>query len=258
MHINNRIACAVLSAMALTGVSALANDATNELVDAESSIEPPSIEAAAFYRSRKIERGMVENSESVFGYEVEAEWYGFFIGVEACYDMTDINNRRGRYNEIASFAGYGAELGDFAFKAAYLYKKCGGDECNTQEVNLDLEYNMPWVTPFLTWNCDVDKRPWAMYGALGLKRGWEITDWMSLLTYGGVGAGNASRNRLDFDTDHCAFRDMHLGLEVEIEICPHVKLIPGVDIYDQFTQNARHEYRKGFVAVGGVRLAVEF
>ncbi len=252
------IAVAAASAIALTATSAYAEAGTNELVDAESSVKLPSVEAAAFYRSRKIERGMVENSESVFGYEAEVEWYGLFIGVEACYDMTDIHNRKGRYNEIASFAGYGAEFGDFSFKAAYLYKKCGGDERNTQEVNLDMEYKTPWVTPYLTWNCDVDKRPWAMYGALGVKRGWEINEWLSVSTYGGVGAGNASRNRLDFDTDRCAFRDMHLGLEVEIEICPHVKLVPGVDIYDQFTQNARHAYRKGFVAVGGVHLVVEF
>ena len=44
----------------------------------------------------KTERGMVENKDSVFVYEVELEWYGVFGGVEACYDMTRANGRRSR------------------------------------------------------------------------------------------------------------------------------------------------------------------
>ncbi len=248
---------AVVAALALVQPS-FADGATNELADAGSSAELPSVELEAFYRSRKIERGMVENAESVFGYEAEVEWYGFFLGVEGCYDMTNVDGRRGRYNEIAASAGYGAKFGDLSAKAAYIYKKCGGDEENTQEVNLELEYESPWVTPFLEWNCDVDKKPGAMYGAFGLKREWEIAEWLVATTSGGIGAGNASRNRLDFDTDRCAFRDMHLGAELEIELCPHVKLAPSVDFYDQFTSAGRHAYHKGFVVVAGVSLAVEF
>ena len=51
---------------------------------------------------------------------------------------------------------------------------------------------------------------------------------------------------------------MHLGAELEIELCPRVKLVPGINFYDQFTRAGRHAYRKGFVAVAGVSLAVEF
>ena len=252
------VACAVAAVLALGTHAAYAESATNEIVETESSIELPSVEAGAFYSSRKIERGMVENPESVFGYEAEIEWYGLFIGVEACYDMTNVNGRRGRYNEIAAAAGYGFTLGDLSAKASYIYKACGGDEEDTQEVNIEAEYETPWVTPFLEWNCDVDKKPGAMYGAVGLKRDWAIAEWLTVSTYGGIGAGNASRNRLDFDTDRCAFRDMHLGTELEFELCPHVKLVPGVDLYDQFTSAGRHAYRKGFVVAGGVKLAVEF
>ena len=250
--------CSAVAAAALGVPAVFADGTTNELVKAESSVEMPTAEIEAFYSSRKIERGMVENPESVFGYEAEVEWYGFFLGVEGCYDMTNVDGRRGRYNEIAASAGYGAKFGDFSAKAAYIYKKCGGDEENTQEVNLELEYESPWVTPFLEWNCDVDKKPGAMYGAFGLKREWEIAEWLVASTYGGIGAGNASRNRLDFDSDRCAFRDMHVGAELKIELCQNVKLVPSVDLYDQFTSAGRHAYRKGFVAVGGVSLAVEF
>ena len=250
--------CAAVAAVALGVPAAFADGETNGLAKAESSAEMPTVEVEAFYSSRKIERGMVENPESVFGYEVEVEWYGFFLGVEGCYDMTKANGRRGRYNEIASSAGYGFKLGDFSARAAYIYKACGGDEEDTQEVNVEAEYETPWVTPFLEWNCDIDKKPGAMYGAVGLKREWELAEWLVACAYGGIGVGNASRNRLDFDSDRCAFRDMHVGAELEIELCPHVKLVPCVDLYDQFTSAGRHAYRKGFVAVGGVKLSVEF
>ena len=201
---------------------------------------------------------MVENKESVFGYEAEIEWYGFFVGVEACYDMTDIEGRRGRYNEIESAAGYGFSIDGFSAKAAYVYKACGGDESDTQEVEIELEYETPWVTPFLGCSLDIDDKAGAMYGAFGISREWELTEWAVISAYGGVGAGNAYRNRTDFGSDKIALRDMHVGLQMELELCPHVKLIPGVDLYDQFTSAGRHEYHKGFVAVGGVKLAVGF
>ena len=81
---------------------------------------------------------------------------------------------RGRYNEIETEAGYGLKLGDFAAKAAYIYKACGGDEPNTQEVELEFEYDAPWVTPFLGLNCDIDKWSGALYGVFGLRREWEL------------------------------------------------------------------------------------
>ena len=59
----NPVACAVAAVLALGTHAACAESATNELVEAESSIELPSVEAGAFYSSRKIERGMVENVE---------------------------------------------------------------------------------------------------------------------------------------------------------------------------------------------------
>ena len=253
--------CSAVAAAALGIPAVFADGTTNELVKAESSVEMPTAEIEAFYRSRKIERGMVENPESVFGYEAEVEWYGFFLGVEGCYDMTNVHGRRGHYNEIATSAGYGVKFGDFSAKAAYIYKKCkecAGEKEHTQEVDLELEYETPWVTPFLEWNCDIDNKPGAMYGAFGLKRAWELSEWLVASACGGIGVGNAKRNRQDFDRDSCAFRDMHVGAELEIELCPHVKLVPSVDLYDQFTSAGRHAYRKGFVAVGGVKLSVEF
>lgn len=250
--------CAAVCAVSAVGASASSGNAANELGETEAAVRLPSVEAGAFYRSMKIERGMVENKESVFGYEAKLEWYGFFIGVESCHDMTNIERRRGRYNEIESFVGYGLTIGDLSAKAAYVHKKCGGDESDTQEVDLELEYETPWLTPFAECELDIDDKAGALYDAFGLKREWELAEWAKLCTYGGVGVGNAYRNRTDFGSDKIAMRDMHIGLELELELCQHVKLVPGADLYDQFTSAARHEYHKGFVAVGGVKLAVEF
>ncbi|MBR4258900.1 MAG: hypothetical protein IKQ17_07710 [Kiritimatiellae bacterium] len=254
----NPVACAVVAALALGAHSAYADGAEKEIVEAEPSIGLPSVEAGAFYRSMKIERGMVENKESVFGYEAEIEWYGFFLGIESCHDMTNVEGRRGLYNEIETEAGYRFSLGDFTAKAAYVYKACGGDEHNTQEIELEMEYETPWFTPFVECNLDIDDKAGALYGAAGLSREWEFSDWAKVNAYAGIGAGNAYRNRTDFGADKIALRDMHVGAELEIELCPHVKLVPGVDLYDQFTSQGRHEYHKGFVAVGGVKLVVEF
>ena len=233
---------------------------TNDILEAQSDIELPTIEAGVFYRTAKIEYGMVENDESIFGYEAEISWYGLFGGFEAIHDMTDINGRRGQYEEIESFLGYGFTWGDFTAKAAYVYKSVFVDEPDTQEVELELEYETPWVTPFVALECDTSAKPGALYGVLGLHRDWELCEWLTLVTCGGVGFGNPYHNDWCFDRDRWAFREMHLGAELEIELCPHVKLVPGIDFYDYFTEAQRKTYDKfnGFIAVASCRLAVEF
>ena len=248
--------------VAAFGAATLAVSAgsTNDILEAESNVELPTIEAGVNYRSAKIEYGMVENDESVFGYEVEIGWYGFFGGFEACHDMTEINDRRGRFNEIESFLGYGFKWADFSARAAYVYKSAFGDEPDTQEVEVELEYETPWVTPFFGLVCDTCEKPGALYGEAGLTRNWQVCDRLTLVTSGGIGFGNPSHNDWCFERDRWAFREMHLGAELEIEICPHVKLVPSIDFYDSFTKAQRDTYDKfnGFIAVAGCRLAVEF
>lgn len=232
--------------------------ATTSLAAEGASIGMPSVEAGVFYRSMKTERGMVENKESVFGYEVELDWYGIVGGIETCYDMTNIDGRRGRYNEIETFLGYEYAFGDFTARAAYVYKKCVHEEPDTQEVELEFEYETPWATPFLGFEMDTKQKPGATYGAFGVRRELELVEGVTAIPLAGIGFGTAGRNELDFEKHAFAFRDIHVGLEFEIELCKHLKLVPSVDLYDQFTSAARHEYRKGFAAAGGCRLVAEF
>ena len=256
------LAAATAAALLTAGTSSLfADTSTNDILEAHSDIECPTIDAHVCYQTAKIEYGMVENDESVFGYGVGIGWYGFFGGFESCHDMTGVNNRRGRCNELESFLGYGFSLGDFSARAAYVYKSVFvEDEPDTQEVEVELEYETPWVTPFLVLECDTHEKPGATYGQVGLHRDWEICDRLVLVTCGGLGFGNPYHNDWCFERDTWAFREMHLGAELEIEICPHVKLIPGIDFYDYFTEAQRRTYDKfnGFIAVAGCRLAVEF
>ena len=257
----NIISNTVLSLSMGASVLAFGAESTNDVLEAQSDIELPKIEAGVGYRTAKIEYGMVENDESVIGYEVELEWYGFFAGFEACHDMTDVNGRRGRFNEIESFLGYRRRFGDFTAKAAYVYKSVfGGEEPDTQQVELELEYETPWVTPMFELVCDTRANPGALYGVVGLEREWELTDSIALRTVGGIGFGDSNWNAESFESDKWAFREMHLGAELAIEICPHVKLVPAVDFYDYFTSAQRHAYDKfnGFVAVASCCLEVEF
>lgn len=243
------------------GLDLRADVSTNDILEASSDMELPTVEAGVYYRTAKIEYGMVENDESVFGYEVAVGWYGFFGGVDACHDMTGVNDRRGRYNEIESCLGYGFELGDFSAKAAYVYKAVGVEgEPDSQEVELELEYETPWITPVLGLMCDTREKPGALYGEAGLVRDWELCDRLVLVTLAGIGFGNPYHNDWCFGRDRWAFREMHFGAGLEIEICPHVKLVPGVDFYDYFTEAQRKAYDKfnGFVAVAGCRLALDF
>jgi len=255
---NIHFVSAALVAAVVGSVPAFAE--SEEIVESKSSIKTPSVEAGVFYRSMKIERGQVENDESVFGYEAELEWYGAFVGVEACYDLTNVNGRRGRYNEIESFFGYGYTFGDLSAKAAYVYKNCAGDESNTQSVEVELAYETEWVTPFVELECDTADRAGALYGVAGLEREWELTEWLSAVVNGGIGFGNPYRNDACFACNRWAIREMHAGAALEIEVCPHVKIVPSIDFYDYFTDAQRQVYDKfnGFVAVAGCCLHADF
>lgn len=54
------------AAFAAASLAASASS-TNDILEAQSDIKLPTIEAGLFYRTAKIEYGMVENDESVFG-----------------------------------------------------------------------------------------------------------------------------------------------------------------------------------------------
>jgi len=233
---------------------------TNDVLEAESPIRLPDFGVNVYYSSMKIERGAIENPESVFGYGAEIEWYGFFGEVEACHDMTDINERAGRCNELECVLGYGYTLWDFTARAGYIYKKCYFEETDVQEVALEFEYETEWVTPYSEMLIGTWGLSGAYYAAFGLVREWELLEWMTLVTSASFGVGNARRNEEDFERNAIGAREMRLGAAFEIEVCPHVKLVPGIDFYDYFTeaQRANYDTYNGFAAVASCQLVAEF
>jgi len=238
---------------------------TNALVGAAAAlltanfnaVELPTVEVEAFFDSRKVERGMVENPDPVYGWGVGVEWYGLRGGFEACYDMTDTNGRKGRYNELATTFGYGfAPFEWFEVGADYIYKHEW--EGHTQEIELGVSFPNPWVVPYASWNVDAQECAGALYGAFGVYRDWELLECLTLNTELGMGYGNAKRNEEDFGYDRNAARDIHASLALAWEICEGLKLVPHVRFYDQFTKEGRAAFDNGFFVVAGAALSVEF
>ena len=64
--------------LGVEGQTVHATPSTNDILEVSSGIEPPTVAAGICYHSAKIEYGMVENDESVFGYEIEIDFYDAF------------------------------------------------------------------------------------------------------------------------------------------------------------------------------------
>jgi len=223
------------------------------------TVEMPSVEASAVFNSRKVERGMVENRDPVFGWEAEIEWYGLHAGFEACHDMTDINGRRGRYNELTTEAGYEHQLTRWLVVGAeYIYKEMQ-EEGHTQEVQFDVEMPFRLAEPFFSANIDADKYSGAFYGVVGIRRDFTtLYDCLTITPEIGIGFGNARRNEADFECGRDAARDIHLGVEAELELYDHVSLCGWFAMYDQFTQEGRAAFDNGFFVLAGCAVKLDF
>ena len=225
----------------------------------DADVEMPSAEASAVFNSRKVERGMVENRDPVFGWEAEIGWYGFHGGFEACQDMTGINGRRGRYNELRTAVGWESDLASWlSVGAEYAYKDMA-DEGHTQEVQFDVSFPNELAVPFFSANIDADKFAGAFYGTVGLRREFvTLYDCLTITPVVGIGFGNARRNTADFDCGRDAARDLHVGVESELELYDHVFVCSWVKLYEQFTESGREAFGNGFFALAGCALKVGF
>ena len=67
-----------VATLGAAGQASCATSSTNDVLEASPDIELPTVESGVNYRTAKIEYGMVENDESVFGYEIEIDFYDAF------------------------------------------------------------------------------------------------------------------------------------------------------------------------------------
>lgn len=220
------------------------------------AVQAPEASLSAFGRSSKVERGMVENRDPVFGWEAEVNWYGAEVGFEACHDFT--GERRGRYNELTSRVGYGYEVCrwcelavDWAYKHAV--------EEHTQEIGAEVLFPCPWCVPFCRAEVDADSHAGALYGVLGVFRECEICQGLTATPSAGIGFANQRRNEADFECRRCAGRDVRAGIEFDWEVVDHVHLCPSVMLYDQLTADARSaSEHNGFCCCAGCAIKSTF
>lgn len=222
------------------------------------AVETPSVAVSAMFKSRKVERGMVENRDPVFGWDAEIDWQGFHVCFDACHDMTDIDGRRGRFNELETCAGYEYAPFDWLEVVAdYSYKH--ETDGHTHEIEAGCRFPLPWCVPFCRMNIDVDKTPGALYGVLGAFRDIVLLDVLTITPTVGMGFGNVRRNEADFECHRDAARDVHAGLAIDWEVVPHVHLCPSVMLFDQFTTDGRREsFGNGFFCVVGCAVNATF
>lgn len=222
------------------------------------AVETPSVAVSAMFKSRKVERGMVENRDPVFGWDAEIDWQGFHVCFDACHDMTDIDGRRGRFNELETCAGYEYAPFDWLEVAAdYSYKHEA--DGHTQEIEAEFRFPLPWCVPFCRMNVDVDETPGALYGVLGVFSDIVVLDVLTITPTVGIGFGNVRRNEADFECHRDAARDIHAGIALDWEVMPHVHLCPSVMLFDQFTTDGRREsFGNGFFCVAGCAFKCEF
>lgn len=217
--------------------------------------ELPECEVSSFYHSRKVERGMVENRHGVAGYELEAKWYGFSVGFEACYDL--VGSRAFRYNELTPRVGYEHSFSEWLEASAeYLYKHEHGEDTHELEFGVRMPFEM--ATPFSTVNLDIDDDRGALYGTIGVERDFRLCDAFSAKPFIGMGYANGRRSEADFGVRRDGGRDIHAGAEFDVDLTHGFHLKPCVCLYDQLTSEGRHPYRRGFFAVAGAAVSVEF
>jgi len=224
---------------------------------AESAVTFPEVSAAAFFHSRKVERGLIENRDPVFGLEAEIEWIGFRGGFESCHDMTDANGRRGRYNELTARAGYSREILTWLEASAdYIHRQTAED--HTGEIEAETRFPLAWCVPHVMANIDTKGAPGAFYGVLGASKDICLAGSLILTPEIGMGFGNRRRNRIDFDCGRNAARDVHVGISAAWKFSPGFELCPYVTIYDQFTKDGRRTHDVGFFAVAGCAIRATF
>jgi len=145
--------------------------------------------------------------------------------------MTDINRRAGRYNEIAGYLGYGYTFYDFTAKAAYVYKACGGDEEDTQEIEFELEYETPWVTPY--WYGRYTFHPYDLvYWQTGLKRAFRPLEKLTVLPYGLLDWGDSQLFAFKYGLSQGEF---HGGVSaIDVGICGKYAITEWFGLWAQF------------------------
>ena len=285
--------CLIQSVMA--DESAMADSA--EALGCVPNEEWPAFEVAVDFCTRQLSYGLVDNRDPIVTLEAAVGWRGFTFGSAMIYDTTEwgrqhggYGNRKGRYQELAFGPEYGQTFSseDYSFLftsvegfVGYVYeyhppvrKTRGERNPDTQFAHAGFAFPDLWLKPAVSAELDIDNEVGAIYLAaegghaftlIGAAGGREV-DFLSLFVCGGVGFGNAKRNRTDAGFEASAFKDVWLTLALDWHLTDHVCLSPYVAASEQLHRRLREAARTSYAGethastqlVGGLRLAASF
>ena len=235
---------------------------------------PVSAEFGLAFDSKYVTYGVVDGKDPILTPSATVTLFDtLYFGVEAIFDVTKGNGKRGgygnrafKYTTLDMIVGathdfdLGETLGalsvDFNYIYEYIPRSCDPDVGDTQYLNLELSLGDLWLEPTLAIERDLMADD-GTYVNFEIGHTFTLIDSeseggdpvLTLRPAVGQGFGNSQRTRGYFsDTtdgfDHAGLMDTSISLTAEWAICDHLTLSGYVACYDYvFDRKMRHAAR---------------
>ncbi len=233
------------------------------------------------FTSKQTTYGLIDNDDPIFTPYASIGYGIFSFDVAAIFDTTDWGEKHGgygdrawKYQEIAFGPTLTVPLGMFELFANYTYeyhprvkKNRGYENPDTQFINLGVAMPDVLLSPSLSVEVDIVNEPGAAYFLLEIGHTFGLVeDCLDLNLSGGIGFGNAKRNRYDADFDSMGFKDISGSVALDWHITPSITLSPYMTASQQL-QGRMRDAARGYIedekhnsayVLFGVVLAAEF
>lgn len=244
-------ACAFLPALCLPALL-LASEAFEE------EKMQPAFGAGIDFTSKQTTYGLIDNDDPIFTPFASISYGPLSFDVAAIFDTSSWGSKHGgygdrkwKYQEIAFGPTLTLPLGIFEVFANYTYeyhpsvkKNTGHENPDTQFLNFGIAMPDVLLTPSLSVEIDIDNEPGAAYFLFEVGHTFGlIEDCLDLNLSGGIGFGNAKRNRYDADFDSIAFKDISASAALDWHITPNLTLSPYITASQQLHGRLRDAAR---------------
>lgn len=224
----------------------------------EEGWELPGISVFADFASRRLSRGLPDNTDPVSTYGVAAEWYGLTFEVDWLIDLTDERGTKGEYDEIDYIIGYGYTFDADAWNlptsievAADWTYEYHPDDAFTHYIHASVGLPDLWLAPALS--SEFEMRSECRYFALSVGHTWTLIDARPdedtpVLDFSisiEQGLANDRQNNADLGKDFWALRET--TFLAQLDWCPQKNLMisPYIaygDTYSGTIRSAAHYY----------------
>lgn len=256
-----------------------------------------SAEFGLSFDSKYLTYGVMDGKDPIITPSATVSFFDtLYFGVEAIFDATKGNGKRGgygnrafKYTTLDAIVGvaYDFDLGetlgaltvDFNYIYEYIPRSCDPDVGDTQYLNLELSLGDLWLEPALAIERDIMADN-GTYVNLEIGHTFPLIDGASedddpVLAFRpsfGQGFGNTQRVKGYFDDDHAGLMDSNIKGELTWNICQNLALSAYLAYYDYwFDRNMRHDareynaawghgdkYSDSYQFVGGLALSASF